>query len=102
MFCLGIEEEEVKSRLEVLWGKPLSCLSLRFQSWLTAWDVEALRGLPITILNLGYCSQIFNDVALASMKGLRLSRLCLAGCELVTDAGLEHLRRMPLSDLDLC
>ena len=82
------------TNLAPLRGLPLSMLDLGNCDKLQ--DLEPLRGMPITSLSLYDCVQVGN---LEPLKGMPLTTLSLWGCSQVRDLG--PLLGMPLISLDL-
>lgn len=87
--------------LEDLRGLPLTSLVLHGGPELRNACLEPLRGMPLVKLLLENCRKLAPE-ALAPLFGMPISELSLAHSPgLVCDAGLEHLRFLPLTSLNL-
>lgn len=90
--------------LECIKRLPLTSLSLPFarsDSLLTDDDLDFLAHFPLTHLGLKGAGKI-SDVGLEKLRGLQLTSLDLQWCsDDVTDTGLRCLRGMPLERLNL-
>lgn len=115
--------------LSCLQGLPITHLKLRSLNWVTLDDLWAFRCMPLASLDLSYCGGPMCDAGLERLRGLpltslrlvacpvadagvtdaglaalvemSLARLCIEGCKKITGDGLEFLRGMPLTQLEL-
>lgn len=95
------------SSLENLKGSKLSTLVFapnnawsRSESELRDADLAHLKGLPLTQLDLSYCSKI-TGFGLVHLKGAPLSSLCLHMCCEIWGSNLAALGGFPLTSLSL-
>lgn len=91
--------------LEYLRDMPISSLNLRKNENLLGSSLAFLKGLPITSLKIGGCNKCFDRYSLAHLVGLPLRGLDLSlyrwSDRPLGVKGLELLRGMSLTDLDL-
>lgn len=90
------------SSLEEMYRIPLTHLSLESSWGITDDALEALRELapPLTSLSLGGCPKLTDAGIIPLITGLPLTSLNLARSK-ISDACLETLAGMPLTELDL-
>lgn len=89
--------------LEVLQGFPLGTLFLGQLDWLTNAGLNKLRRLPLTSLELCFCTEGngMSDRALEALTDMPLTKLTLFGIKWLTDSGLAALRNLKLTALSL-
>lgn len=66
--------------------------------------IDAMRSLPLTILDVTDCEYsrgCIGDVHLLGLRGVPLNTLLMWGCRGITDEGLRALNGMPLTNLVL-
>lgn len=101
------DDEDVTFSLEPLHDMSLTALRFITTNSTIYWDdgdLAVLHGMPLTVLDLG--NNRFTDAGMEYLKGMPLTELGFSGVEfwegnLVTNAGLEVLRGMPLTVLTL-
>lgn len=86
--------------LEALRGLPLTKLELDFRGGITDGGLLALEGMLLTQLDLTYCTSVTGEV-FRSLREMPLARLFLSYCEGMTQAGFQALETLPLSELRL-
>lgn len=84
--------------LQSLRGLQLTSLELFFCTAIT--NLDGLQGLPLASFRLVQ-APLLKDAGLESLRGMHLTSLDLDSCPLMTDSGLEVFRRMLLATLHL-
>lgn len=93
--CRQIEDYE----LEVLKDLPLTDLNVS-ECKMTIFGLKVLVGMPLTSLSMRECP-LMEDWGLKYLRGLPLISLSLQGCECIEGWGLEHIMDIPLQKLNI-